>query len=233
MDELSLETYLFISPKNLKINILQKKDFKSLYLKEIEVEVEKEKLDFNVLDDFLENNIFQIERKINKFIKNINLILDNNEFLTVHLSIKRDYYGNALKKEDLSHLLNKAKYECKKTINFRKITHMLIDNYCVDKKNYSSFPENLRCNFFSIDIKFICLSEIYIKEIEKILKRYQITINHILNSEYVESFLDNKDQDIFRLSMKIIDGFNENEVSINPKMPNNKGFFERFFNFFK
>ena len=110
---------------------------------------------------------------------------------------------------------------------------MLIDNYYIDKKNYSSFPENLRCNFFSIDIKFICLSEIYIKEIEKILKRYQITINHILNSEYVESFLDNKDQDIFRLSMKIIDGFNENEVSINPKMPNNKGFFERFFNFFK
>ena len=232
MDELSLETYLFISPKNLKINILQKKDFKSLYLKEIEVEVEKEKLDFNVLDDFLENNIFKIERKINKFIKNINLILDNNEFLTVHLSIKRDYYGNALKKEDLSHLLNKAKYECKKTINFRKITHMLIDNYCVDKKNYSSFPENLKCKNFSLDIRFICLSKTYLKEIEKVLKKYQITVSHILNSEYVESFLDQNEKDLFKMSRKIIDGFNENEVTIVPKTTSNKGFFEQFFKFF-
>ena len=67
---------------------------------------------------------------------------------------------------------------------------MLIDNYFIDKKSYPSFPENLRCNFFSIDIKFICLSEIYIREIEKILKKYQISINNILNAEYVEGFLD-------------------------------------------
>jgi hypothetical protein len=110
---------------------------------------------------------------------------------------------------------------------------MLIDNYYIDKKNYSSLPENLRCNLFSIDIRFICLSEIYIKEIEKILKKYQITIDNILNSEYIEGFFNNKDQDIFKLSSKIIDGLNENEVSIVPKMTNNKGFFERFFNFFR
>ena len=72
-----------------------------------------------------------------------------------------------------------------------------------------------------------------IREIEKILKKYQISINNILNAEYVEGFLDNKDQDIFKLSTKIIDGFNENEVSIVPKMTNNIGFFERFFNFFR
>ena len=48
----------------------------------------------------------------------------------------------------------------------------------------------------------------------------------------IKNFLDNKDQDIFRMSMKIIDGFNENEVSIVPKNTNNKGFFVRFFNFF-
>lgn len=232
-DELDFQNYLFLSPKSLKIKILRKQDFKDLYFNETYIDINSNNSNFELVDLFLEKNIFQIEKKTNKFIENINLIIDSGEFFTVNISIKKDNHGEILKKLDLSHLLNKAKHECKKTIDFRRITHMLIDNYYIDKKNYPSFPENLRCNFFSIDIRFICLSEIYIKKIEKILKKYQITINNILNAEYVESFLDIKEQDIFKLSTKITDGFNENEVSIVPKMASNKGFFERFFNFFK
>jgi len=41
-----------------------------------------------------------------------------------------------------------------------------------------------------------------------------------------------KEEDIFKMSMKLIEGFNENEVSIVQKQSNNKGFFEKFFNFF-
>ena len=232
-DELNFQNYLFLSPNNFKIKIFRKQDFKDLYFNEVFTEIDLNKSNLNFINIFLEKNIFQIEKKIGKFIENINLIIDSDEFFTVHLQIKKDNYGELLRKEDLSHLLNEAKYECKKTINFRRITHMLIDNYYIDKKNYSSLPENLRCNLFSIDIRFICLSEIYIKEIEKILKKYQITIDNILNSEYIEGFFNNKDQDIFKLSSKIIDGLNKNEVSIVPKMTINKGFFERFFNFFR
>ena len=232
-DELDFQNYLFLSPKSLKIKIFRKQDFKDLYFNETYTDISLNNLNFELVDLFLEKNIFQIEKKTNKFIENINLIIDSDEFFTVNLSIKKDNHGEILKKKDLSHLLNKAKYECKKTIDFRRIIHVLIDNYYIDKKNYSSLPKNLRCSYFSIDIKFICLSEIYIKEIEKILKKYQITINNILNLEYVEGFLDNKDQDIFMLSAKIIDGLNKNEVSIVPKMTINKGFFERFFNFFR
>ena len=232
-DELDFQNYLFLSPKSLKIKIFRKQDFKDLYFNETYTNISLNKPNFELIDLFLEKNIFHIEKKTNKFLENINLIIDSNEFFTVNLSIKKDNHGEILMKQDLSYLLNKAKHECKKTINFRRIIHMLIDNYYIDKKNYSSLPENLRCNLFSIDIRFICLSEIYIKEIEKILKKYQITIDNILNSEYIEGFFNNKDQDIFKLSSKIIDGLNENEVSIVPKMTNNKGFFERFFNFFR
>tara|TARA_B100001057_G_scaffold383643_1_gene389924 strand:+ start:7244 stop:7948 length:705 start_codon:yes stop_codon:yes gene_type:complete len=230
--ELDTQNYLYLSPKNLKIKIFRTQDFKELYFNEISTEYNPNENNFNFVNIFLEKNIFHIERKINKFIKKINLIINSDEFLTINLSIKKENYGEVLRKEDFTHLLNEARYECKKTIDYRRITHMLIDNYYIDKKNYSLFPENLRCNFFSIDIRFICLSEAYIKEIEKILKKYQITINRVLSSEYVENFLDHKDEDIFMMSTKIVDGFNENEVTIVPKIPNNKGFFERFFNFF-
>ena len=50
--------------------------------------------------------------------------------------------------------------------------------------------------------------------------------------EYVKS-IENEDQDdLLKMSLKIIDGYNENEVLIIPKLIKNKGFFERFFNFF-
>ena len=109
---------------------------------------------------------------------------------------------------------------------------MLIDNYSIDKKEYSFFPENLRCDIFSIDISFICLPNILINEIETILRKYQITINHILNAKYIERFKKDTNEDIFMISMKMIDGYNENEVLIVPKIQKNLSFFERFFNFF-
>ena len=231
-DELEFQTHIFLSPKNIKVKILKKNDFNDLYFNEVSTNIDLNNQNLDTIDFFLEKNIYRVERKINKFIKSANLILDSDEFFIINLSIKKENYGEVLKREDLSRLLNEAKYECKKTINSRRIIHMLIDNYYVDNKSYSSFPENLNCNHVTIDIKFICLSEILIEKIEKILKKYQITINHILSSEYVESFLNNNEKDIFKMSAKIIEGFNENEVSIIPKIPNNKGFFEKFFNFF-
>jgi galactitol-specific phosphotransferase system IIB component len=231
-DQLNFQTYLFLGPKDIKIKIINKNDLDELYFNEATNNDNFNEKNFDFIDFFLEKNIFQVERKVNKFIKSANLIVDSNEFLTIYLSIKKENYGELLKKKDLSHLLNEAKYECRKTINLRRITHMIIDNYYIDNKSYSSFPENLKCNFFTIDIKFICLSESFIEKVENILKKYQITVKHILSSDYVKSFINDKEEDIFKMSMKLIEGFNENEVSIVPKISNNKGFFERFFNFF-
>ena len=39
------------------------------------------------LEDFLNNNIFEIEKKINNYIKEINVIIDDKSFLSVNLCI--------------------------------------------------------------------------------------------------------------------------------------------------
>ena len=67
---------------------------------------------------------------------------------------------------------------------------MVIDNYLIDRKNYSLLPRDIKCKFLSTNIRFICLSNTFIKEIEKILKKYQIAINHILELGYVKEFAD-------------------------------------------
>ena len=94
--ELDFQNYLFLSPKYLKIKIFSIQDFKDIYFNEIFNDNSPNKQNLNLVNLFLEKNIFHIERKINKFIKNINLIIDSDEFFTVNLSIKKENYGERM-----------------------------------------------------------------------------------------------------------------------------------------
>ena len=230
--KLDFETYLFLSPQKIAISVYDKPNLKKLYYKEVININEKKDFKFEIVDDFLEKNIFEIEKKLKNFIEHINLIVESIEFLTIQISVKKNNYGKKISKDNLIYLLNEAKDECKETISDRKITHMLIDNYFIDKKNYSFLPIDHKCDFISLDIRFVCLSKNYIRDIEKILKKYQISINNILQTDYIRSFQKENQNDLFLIAMKIIEGYNKNEVLIVPKESKNKGFFERFFNFF-
>ena len=77
---------------------------------------------------------------------------------------------------------------------------MIIDNYLVDNKDYTSFPNDLKCEAFSMNIRFICLSFEFINKLEKILKNYQISIDRILSADYVKSFMRQEKDSIFEIS---------------------------------
>ena len=69
-------------------------------------------------------------------------------------------------------------------------------------------------------------------EIEKNLKRYHISLNQILNADYVYKFSNSQNIPLIEMASKIIDGYNKNEVKIVSKTQKNKGFFEKFFDLF-
>ena len=159
------------------------------------------------------------------------MIIESDEFFPIDISIKKNNNGDILKKNDLVYLLNEAKQDCKNTLQDKKIIHMIINNYLIDKKKFLFFPNNLTPNSISIDIRFECLPIDYLNKIENIFKNYQIAIKHTLNLSYVESFIDNQ-AEVFNMASRLIDGYNQNEVLIIPKKTYIKGFFERFFNYF-
>ena len=68
--------------------------------------------------------------------------------------------------------------------------------------------------------------------IETILKKYQISLSNILSAKYINEFLKNEKIDFFIMAKKIMEGYNPNEVLMVNKTNKNKGFFEKFFNFF-
>ena len=230
--EADLQTYLYLNNTQYIIYVTDNKTNEKIYSERLAIEENFTELKLSKLDEFLNFNIFKIEKKLNNFIKDIYVILDSKEFHSIKLSIKKDNNGNLINSEALIHPLNDLKNLCQSNLQNKKIIHFLIEKYVIDNKFYTSLPENINCNIFSLDTEFICLSKNLIENIEKILKKYHISLNQILSASYVEKFKDNTDNTIFTTASRIISGYNSNEVLLTGKIKQKQGFFERFFNFF-
>ena len=187
---------------------------------------------FNQLNIFLNSNIFKIEKIFKRFVNNIFLIIDKNEFVKIELSVKRKNYGNIIDIKNLNLLLKDAISQIKENHRDFLLTHIVIKNYYIDDNHYSYLPKGLNCENLCVDIDFICLSKKFILNYEKILSEYQIKINKILSANYIRNCFNNENIDIYSMGQKIIEGHNMNEIILVPKKRKNLGFFEKFFNIF-
>ena len=230
--KVDFQTYLYLNHNQFIIYVAEILTNEKIYSEKLTIEENSSELKFDKLDQFLDSNIFKIEKKLNNFIKDMYVILDSNEFHSIKLSIKKNNNGNLINSEALIHPLSDLKNLCQSNLQNEKVIHFLIEKYVVDNKFYSTLPENINCNIFSLDTEFICLSKNLIENIEKILNKYHISLNQILSASYVEKLKDNSDSTIFATASRIISGHNSNEVLLIGKINKKQGFFERFFNFF-
>ena len=226
------QTYLYLNNTQYIIYVTDNKTNEKIYSERLAIEENSVELKFRKLDEFLDSNILKIEKKLNSFIKDIYVILDSEEFHSIKLSIKKNNNGNLINSEALIHPLSDLKNLCQSNLLNKKIIHLIIEKYVIDNKFYTSLPENINCNIFSLDTEFICLSKNLIENIEKTLKKYHISLIQILSASYVEKFKDNTDNTIFATASRIISGHNSNEVLLTGRINKKQGFFERFFNFF-
>ncbi len=231
-NKVGFQTYLYLNHNQFIIYVAEILTNQKIYSEKLAIEENSSELKFSKMDEFLDSNILKIEKKLNSFIKDVYVILDSKEFHSIKLSIKKDNNGNPINPETLIHPLNDLKNLCQSNLQNKKIIHFLVEKYLIDNKFYTTLPENVNCNIFSLDTEFICLSKNLIENIEKILKKYHISLNQILSASYVEKFKDNTDNTIFTTASRIISGYNSNEVLLTGKITKKQGFFERFFNFF-
>ena len=231
-NKVDFQTYLYLNHNQFIIYVAEILTNEKIYSEKLVLQENSKELKFSILNEFLDINIFKIEKKLNNFIKDIYVILDSKEFHSIKLSIKKDNNGNLINSKTLIHPLNDLKNLCQSNLQNKKIVHFLIEKYLIDNKFYKTLPENVNCNIFSLDTEFICLSKNLIENIEKILKKYHILLNQILSASYLEKFKDNTDNNIFITASRIVSGHNSNEVLLTGKTNKKQGFFERFFNFF-
>ena len=189
-------------------------------------------IELDFLDNFLNENIFKIEKKLNEFVKNIFLIIEHQNIFSIRLSIKNKFDNIVLNSNSIRKLILEAKSCCNKTLEDLDILHMKIDKFYIDGTYFKILPKKENCKNFSIEISYICLPKKISKTIEDVLVKYQISLDKILSFNYLNSFLDNNNDNLYITAKKILNGFNVNEVHITNKSSKKLGFFEKFFNFF-
>ena len=187
---------------------------------------------YNSLEIFLDKNFLTIEKKLKNFVKKIYLIFENDNFFLAQSSIKFNLKKNDLNNSLIKDALASIRNEFKKYSPEYKIIHMIINNYIINGVSYKSLPKEVDSENLIIQVDFIFLHRQIIENFKKIFSKYQISMHKILCYEYLESLNNLNQENITKVANDNIDGSNFNEVFVAKKILKNKGFFEKFFNFF-
>ena len=231
-DDLDFETYLSISSKKIGIYLLDKKKLKNLYFQEENIKKNNVFSDLNILNEFLDKNIFKIEKLVGRFIKNIKLIIESEDILKLNIGLKKKNYEKIITKKFLENSLTELKDLINKNYQDYKIMHMHIKNYIFDGRYFSEFEVGKNCKNLAIEVEFISVPNKLILEIDKILVNFQIKSRNYLNQNYLQSLFKDQKISLSEMAYKSQKGYNTNEVSIIPKNLRKLGFFERFFQLF-
>lgn len=231
-EAIDFETYLIISQEKFEIFLFDIKNFTNLYKERIKFENQSGNIDFNLLNIFLETNIYKIEKLAGSFVKNINVVIENKSILNFDLSIKKKQYTGNITNKFLENILSDVNDLFQENYSEHKLIHMLINKYIINGINYSSLQDKINSDEISIEIKLISISSLIISQIENVLKKYQIQVDNYLDKKYITDFLDDEKLDISQMAHKLLNGLNTNEVHITIKTTQKQGFFEKFFQLF-
>ena len=223
------ETFLYISKSKYQIFVYDKNNLKKLYSEEIEY---SDEIELNILSQFLDDNIYKIEKKIKNFIRNIILILEDDKILEIGISLKKKNYEKNVNQKQLENSLVEVKDIFKENYQDLLIMHMVIvekeNNFLLNNANNSDDYLFLEVNFISIPNKLTFY-------FDKLLENYQINIKRYMSVDYIKSFFDIESKEsieLFVTANKLNEGLNKNEVQLVSKSKEKKGFFEKFFQLF-
>ena len=229
-EESNTQTYLSISNNKLEIYLFDIVKFENLYSNEIIIE--NNFLDYTILDNFLDKNILKIEKLIGKFVKNIFIIIENEQLFRTHIGIKKKNYNKVLNYDTVKSLVVESKELFQKSYRDQKIMHIIVNNYMINGKNFGYLKKDIQADDLSLILNFISIPESLSYPLENLLEKYQIKINKYLDKEYVSSFFEDETIEFPVMVCKILNGSNLNEVQLIPKISKNRGIFEKFFQLF-
>ena len=211
---------------NNKLEYFNQKLYKSYF--------NNNELNFDILQNFVEKNILEVEKAIGEFVKDIYLMIETPQSTSINLSVLKNNEGNKITKQDVMYLIQDSKQQILKSNSTIEIIHIITENYNLDNMNHNFLPLDINCKKFSIDIKFICFPKDLLRNFEQLFLKQQIFINKFICSNYVKTFdFKNSEKHICEKGKEIVEGINKEEVVSIPKIIEKTGFFERLFHFFK
>jgi len=228
IEDLDFETFLYISNNKYQIFVYDKINYKNLYNQEIKIGNE---IELNNLPKFLDENIYKIEKKINTFIKNIILIIEDDKILDVAISVKKKKNENQILQKYLENSLVEVKNIFRENYQNQIIMHMIVVNEDENEKNFL-LNNNNNDDYLFLEVNFISITNNFTFYFDKLLESHQIKISRYMSCKYIKSYISEDSMELSMMANKLNNGFNKNEVQLISKNVENIGFFEKFFQLF-
>ena len=232
IEEFDIETYLYISSNKFQIYLFDKKNLKNLYTKNFEFISNYSEIDLNDLEKFLGDNILKIEKVAGNFVKNIFLVIENDQVLELDFSIKKKNYEKKINNKFLENILIDAKDLFIENFQNYKIMHILITRYLENGNYHLTFNDKFKGDYLCVEFKFKYISNDFINKINKVLAKYQVALAGCSDGKYIKNYFSSDKLNFSEMICRIQAGFNENEVKLITKNSRKKGFFEKFFQLF-
>jgi|TARA_B100000780_G_scaffold55344_1_gene34797 cell division protein FtsA len=164
------------------------------------------------LELHIQKSIDSLEKDSNEYIDNINLMIDSSKMISVGFSISKKLDGSKLKKTNIQFLVQEANQQILKYYINYNIAHIIINNYKIDGIDYSYLPDEIKCDFISLDILFICLPNDLVLFFKNIFLKSNILVDQIICSSYAKSVNYKNDLNLNGYISFIDIGFNRTSV---------------------
>jgi cell division ATPase FtsA len=195
-------------------------------------ELNDQKFLIDNLNNILKDMIIELEKKINNSVNKINLMIEKTETLSINACIKENFENKEIYKNNIEYLIQDLRQQILKNNSDIKIAHILVNNCIVNGEAYNMIPIGKKCQNCILEINFICFPKNFIQSLENLFANYQIEISKIICTNYAKSLLDSDFNNLLEAGIRVVDGFNLNEVILFPKKMTKVGFFERLFHIF-
>ena len=155
--------YLAIVDHNLHLSYFNSEEDNSNHQKKyLMPDTLDDNLNFTILTKFILEKVKDFEKDVGSFIEKVNVIIDA-KYDRFSLSLKNKYNSNEINENDVVRLISDAKQLIMRNNKNCQISHILVDQYIIDGKEYFELPENLDYKEFILDVSFIIIDSSTVK----------------------------------------------------------------------
>ncbi len=217
MNEKNLNTFIDFGSSKIRLGVYDKETSKNIFISEKECisSFSLKNFDVTTANEIIKDLIRIAEKKIERHINNINLMIDTPDMFSVDISIKKNSDNNNYSINDIKSLLNEAKNLIQKNHFDKKIIHIIVNKFIFDDEEYFEVPKN-KINYTSlvVDLKFICFSDQIWKKLQDSFNSNYLNIDNLYCSSYLRSINYNSLFSNFKKKIILDIGYGKSAITV-------------------
>ncbi len=181
--EINDSNYIFVAgihDDNQNLKILEKK---TIPIAEVN---ESKFINIDEKKNLIKTNVELIEKKLNYIFKEVIIIIDNFNCLSVNISGFKKLNGSQILKENISYILNSLKLSITDNEPHKTILHIFNSKSVLDGINVENLPIGLFGDFYNHELTFFLIGNNDLKNIKQLFNKSNLSVKKVVLKSFIE-----------------------------------------------